>query len=81
MLCPLSLSSGMGEAYGFVAPRTDLKATEPRKKSWRFQVVFHLFCCDVVERTLDSESGKCKKVLFLIILLRLNFSSDPKENR
>lgn len=42
--------------------------------------VFHLLCCDLVEKIPDSESSKYKKVLLLIISLSLPFSSDPKEN-
>ena len=41
--------------------------------------VLHLFCCDLVERTPDLESSKCKKVLLLIIPLSLIFL-DSKEN-
>lgn len=56
-----------------------LKGLRAHEELMESTSVFHFFCSDLVDRTLDSEPRK-HKVLLLIILLSFTFSSDPKEN-
>ena len=81
MLNPIPLSkfskyvdsgdSGGGGPWGIWAFYERLKGPGVLEGAVEIVSVFHLFCCDLVERTPDSESSKWKEVLLLIIPLPL----------